>query len=54
MTAESTDLMAREFPTVELRGALTGRETLLAIDKARALLGYSPAVSWRDAVAGST
>jgi nucleoside-diphosphate-sugar epimerase len=49
MEADSADLMAREFPTVDIKRALTGRETLLAIDGARSLLGYAPAVSWRDA-----
>lgn len=46
MTADSADLLAREFPTVELSRPVTGRETLLAIDRARSLLGYAPAVSW--------
>jgi nucleoside-diphosphate-sugar epimerase len=52
MEADSTDLMATEFPTVDIKRALTGRETLLAIDGARSLLGYAPAVSWRDADPG--
>jgi nucleoside-diphosphate-sugar epimerase len=48
MTADSAHLMEREFPTVERKRALTGRETLLAIDRARDVLGYVPAVSWRS------
>jgi nucleoside-diphosphate-sugar epimerase len=52
MEADSADLMATEFPTVDIKRALTGRETLLAIDGARSLLGYVPAVSWRDAAPG--
>jgi nucleoside-diphosphate-sugar epimerase len=46
MEADSTDLLAEEFPTVDVTRALTGRETLLAIDLARSMLGYAPAVSW--------
>jgi nucleoside-diphosphate-sugar epimerase len=48
MTVDSAHLMEREFPTVELKRALTGRETLLAIDRARDVLGYVPTVSWRS------
>ena len=47
MNADSAALMAREFPTVRITRALNGRETLLSIDRSRALLGYAPAVSWR-------
>jgi nucleoside-diphosphate-sugar epimerase len=46
MKADSADLLAREFPTVDLTRPVTGRETLLAIGRARSLLGYAPAVSW--------
>jgi nucleoside-diphosphate-sugar epimerase len=42
--------MAEEFPDVELRGELGEFETLLAIDKARRVLGYEPRFSWRDAL----
>jgi nucleoside-diphosphate-sugar epimerase len=48
MTADSSELMAREFPAVRLTRELAGRETLLAIDRARQLLGYAPAVSWQS------
>jgi nucleoside-diphosphate-sugar epimerase len=48
MTADSTELMAREFPAVRLSRDLAGRETLLAIDRARQLLGYAPTVSWQS------
>jgi nucleoside-diphosphate-sugar epimerase len=47
MELESEALMAREFPSVPLRRPVGGRQTLLAIDRARALLGYEPAHSWR-------
>jgi hypothetical protein len=40
--------MAAVFPKVPLTRPLDGFETLLAIDAARALLGYEPAHSWRD------
>ena len=49
MQRDSADLMAEVFPTVPLRKPLAGRETLLAIDRARALLGYEPEHSWTDA-----
>ena len=50
MTRPSADLMAEVFPTVPLRREVKGRETLLAIDHARELLGYEPAHRWRDHV----
>ncbi|MEA2632218.1 MAG: hypothetical protein QOE66_2437, partial [Chloroflexota bacterium] len=37
-------------PTVPLRRRLEGRETLLAIDHARRLLGYEPNHRWADHV----
>jgi nucleoside-diphosphate-sugar epimerase len=52
MTMDSATLLEREFPTVDVTRALTGRETLLAIGRARALLGYEPAVSWQTAGSG--
>jgi nucleoside-diphosphate-sugar epimerase len=48
MRRSSADLMAEVYPDVELRRPLAGRETLLAIDRARALLGYAPRYSWLD------
>jgi nucleoside-diphosphate-sugar epimerase len=50
MTRPSTELMAEVFPTVPLRREVKGRETLLAIDRARRLLGYEPAHRWADHV----
>ena len=50
MTRPSGDLMAEVFPTVPLRREVKGRETLLAIDKARRLLGYAPSHHWSDHV----
>lgn len=50
MTRPSADLMAEVFPEVPMRRAVEGRETLLAIDRARDLLGYKPAHSWTEHV----
>lgn len=50
MDAPSRDLLAAEFPGVEVRGDLGEFETLLAIDGARDLLGFEPRYSWRDEV----
>jgi nucleoside-diphosphate-sugar epimerase len=47
MTLRSRDLMAEVYPNVELR-SIAGHETLLSIDKARSVMGYHPAHSWRD------
>ena len=51
MTRPSADLMAEVFPTVPLTRDVSGRETLLSIDRARRVLGYSPAHRWADHVA---
>jgi nucleoside-diphosphate-sugar epimerase len=48
MRRDSADLLAEVYPGVEVRRALAGRETLLAIDRARELLGYAPEHSWVD------
>jgi nucleoside-diphosphate-sugar epimerase len=50
MTRPSGELMAEVFPSVPLRRAVSGRETLLSIEKARRLLGYEPAHRWEDHV----
>jgi nucleoside-diphosphate-sugar epimerase len=50
MSRSSADLVAEVFPGVEVRKELGEHETLLGIDKARRLLGYEPAHSWRDHV----
>lgn len=49
MSTPNADLMSAVYPTVPL-GAVADFETLLSIDKARGLLGYEPAHSWRDHV----
>lgn len=48
MMRPSAELAAQAFPDIRPTRALPGRETLLSIDKARRVLGYEPAHSWRD------
>jgi nucleoside-diphosphate-sugar epimerase len=50
MRRPSAELMAEVYPGVEIRRELGEHETLIAIDKARRLLGYDPRWSWRDSV----
>ena len=50
MERPSADLLAEVFPAVPLHRPVEGRETLLAIDHARRLLGYEPAYRWQDQV----
>jgi nucleoside-diphosphate-sugar epimerase len=50
MTRPSAELIAEVFSTVALRRPVEGRETLLAIDHARRLLGYEPRHRWADHV----
>jgi nucleoside-diphosphate-sugar epimerase len=50
MTRPSAELMAEVFPSVPLRRAVAGHETLLAIDRARSILGFRPEHRWRDHV----
>ena len=52
MDRPNAELMAECFPGVELRPGTGPFDTLLSIDKARRALGYAPAHSWRDALAG--
>jgi nucleoside-diphosphate-sugar epimerase len=49
MKTRSRELMDEVYPAVEVR-SVAGHETLLSIDKARSVLGYHPAHSWRDHV----
>ena len=48
MTRASADLMAEVYPDVPLRRRPEGRETLLAIDRARELIGYEPVHDWQS------
>lgn len=52
MTRDSASLMEEVYPTVPLTRELAGRETLLSIDRARALLGYEPRYGWSDESTG--
>ena len=51
MPRDSAGLMAEVYPSVPLTRELRGRETLLAIDRAREVLGYEPHFGWRDEIA---
>jgi nucleoside-diphosphate-sugar epimerase len=51
MPRDSASLMAEVYPGVPLTRELHGRETLLAITKAREILGYEPRYAWSDEVA---
>lgn len=51
MTQESAELLREVYPDVPTTRPVEGHETLLAIDKARRLLGYEPEHSWRDHIA---
>ena len=48
MRRDSADLLAEGYPGVPLARPVNGRETLLAIDHARDVLGYEPEHSWLD------
>ena len=48
MSATNSELLADQFPNLELTRPVSDHETLLSIDKARAMLGYAPRYSWRD------
>jgi nucleoside-diphosphate-sugar epimerase len=50
MTRSNAALMAEVFPTVPHKTTLSPNGTLLSIEKARKLLGYSPQHSWRNHV----
>lgn len=48
MTAPNDALLDDVFPDVPRRDGIGEHTTLLSIDKARRVLGYSPEHSWRD------
>ena len=54
MTRPSAELLSQEFPTVPLTRAVEGRETLLAIGRARELIGYAPDHAWQDEPGGAS
>jgi nucleoside-diphosphate-sugar epimerase len=48
MNTPSRDLMSEAFPDVPIADKVSGHDTLLDIDRARNVLGYSPTFSWRE------
>ncbi len=48
MRRPSRDLMAEMFPGVPVAAGVSGTATLLGIEKARRVLGYRAAFSWRE------
>ncbi|MCT2538173.1 NAD(P)-dependent oxidoreductase [Aquibacillus koreensis] len=50
MDMKSSELMASVYPDVEIRGELTGYETLYSNKKAKELLDWQPVHNWRDYV----
>ncbi|AOY78081.1 NAD-dependent epimerase/dehydratase family protein [Clostridium formicaceticum] len=48
MPDPSQDLADRFFPNVPLKRPIQGYESLMAIDKARNILGYEPQYTWRN------
>ncbi|GAA4424913.1 NAD(P)-dependent oxidoreductase [Georgenia halophila] len=50
MVTPSAELLAAAYPDVPRSREVTGRETLLSIDKARRLLGYAPEHRWQHHV----
>ena len=52
MNRPSADLLAEVFPDVPVTGTVGEFGTLLAIDRARQVLGYEPRHSWRDHLPG--
>jgi nucleoside-diphosphate-sugar epimerase len=50
MDRPSVDLAAEGFPGVPVRASLSTYQTLLAIDRARDVIGFAPGHSWRDHV----
>jgi nucleoside-diphosphate-sugar epimerase len=47
MAATNAELLADQFPGLPLTRDVGQHDTLLAIDKARTMLGYAPQFSWR-------
>jgi nucleoside-diphosphate-sugar epimerase len=48
MSRANAELVAEQFPGMAVRDGVGDNETLLSIDKARRVLGYEPAYTWRD------
>ena len=54
MSRSNMSLLAEVFPDVPAKGHLTTNGTLLSIEKAKRMLGYSPQYSWRNEVAAKS
>jgi nucleoside-diphosphate-sugar epimerase len=52
MNRPSRDLLAEVFPGTPVTRELAEHGTLLSIDRAKQLIGYEPAHSWRDELPG--
>jgi nucleoside-diphosphate-sugar epimerase len=52
MSRPTAALIAEQFPDVPVATPFSGTEAGLSIEKARRVLGYEPAYSWRDHVNG--
>ena len=50
MSRSNMSLLAEVFPQVPTKGNIATNSTLLSIDKAKRMLGYSPQFSWRNEV----
>jgi len=50
MSRSNISLLAEVFPGVEQRGNISTNGTLLSIEKAKRMLGFSPQFSWRNEV----
>ena len=48
MSRSNMSLLAEVFPDVPTKGNIATNSTLLSIDKAKRMLGYSPQFSWRN------
>ena len=48
MNRPSRDLLAEVFPDVPLTSEVAEFGTLLSVDRAKQVIGYVPAHSWRD------
>lgn len=50
MSRSNMSLLAEVFPTVPTKGNLSANGTLLSIEKAKRMLGYSPQHSWKSEI----
>ena len=50
MSRSNMSLLAEVFPDVPQKGNIAANSTLLSIEKAKRMLGYSPQFSWRNEV----